>query len=472
MFTTCESALFSFTRQKMPLELLDRLNLKISSRTMYSKKHGQTLDTKDSLTFPSLRVLSDLLRAILEQLRPCDRLSIVNLQRDGKQATMTRLTSKTWSGWERVLKLNSAQSNYAAPSLFEGIQAAICCLVAEQSAQRASKLLLVSDIVDHVYLSQSNVDNITSGAIANGVSIYSLGVGLHYNADLLSSLSRRTSSLYVYVKHCSQLRECMAAIFYSFQTIQLARVRLLLRSPASSFQIVSSHCSYLIPTPDDKEGMDIDIGDLMSGEVKDILVNIEILPSSKASAVSKRYKVQQIDVYQFPLLQFWLSSSESRRSSIISVPFDCFSDLPASTLSIIQLPIVRRQVEIRISHLLEQALSWARKGQQKNAEELLKDIQELVNNTKIGLRSAYCKRVPVSMHDIEGSSSRLLVALCYDLNNFAEWIKYPEVFAQHWRKSVLQAIDAVSLQRSFTTDTWVEAYLLGLRRKAKGHRES
>ncbi|KAB8213345.1 hypothetical protein BDV33DRAFT_210301 [Aspergillus novoparasiticus] len=166
---------------------------------------------------------------------------------------MTRLTSKTWSGWERVLKLNSAQSNYAAPSLFEGIQAAIRCLVAEQSAQRASKLLLVSDIVDHVYLSQSNADNITASAIANGVSIYSLGVGLHHNADLLSSLSRRT---------------------WSFT--------------ASQSEVAFAFPSFIIPDY--------------------ILVNIEILPSSKASAVSKRYKAQQIDIYQFPLLQFWLSS--------------------------------------------------------------------------------------------------------------------------------------------------------------------
>ncbi|KAB8213424.1 hypothetical protein BDV33DRAFT_210215 [Aspergillus novoparasiticus] len=352
----------------MPLELPYRLKLEISSSMTYSQKH-QTLDAKDSSTFPCLRgsqdeglhlsemaidlmivmfwstqlpkpVLSNSLQAILRQLGPCDRLGIVNLQSDGKQATITRLTGKKWSGWERVLSLNTAQNNRAAPSLSEGIQAAIHCLAAEQSAQRASKLLLVSDIVDHVHLSQPNADSITASAVANGVSIYSLGVGLHHNADLLSSLSRRTRSSYIYVRHCSQLRERMAAIFYSFQTTQLARVRLLLRSPALSFQIVSSQSSYLVPTQHDKDGIDIDIGDLMLGEVKDILVNAVILPSKTESTVSKKYKVRQIDIHQFPLLEFWLSSSESRRTNIIRVPFDCFSDLPASTSSIVQHPAV------------------------------------------------------------------------------------------------------------------------------------
>ncbi|KAB8213425.1 hypothetical protein BDV33DRAFT_184784 [Aspergillus novoparasiticus] len=85
----------------------------------------------------------------------------------------------------------------------------------------------------------------------------------------------------------------------------------------------------------------------------------------------------------------------------------------------------------------------------------------------VTLRSAYSNKALVGIYGMEGASSRLISTLYYDFTNFAEWIKYSEVFGHHWRKSVLQAIDAILLQRSFTTDTWVEAHLLELRTEAK-----
>ncbi|KAE8334228.1 hypothetical protein BDV24DRAFT_170402 [Aspergillus arachidicola] len=290
----------------------------------------------------------------------------------------------------------------------------------------------------------------------------------NYWAVPTPSLSRHTRSSYIYVMRCSQLRERITAVFHSFQTIQLARVKLLLRSPIPSLQIVSAQSSSLIPARHDKQSMEIYIGDLMSGEAKDVLVNVVIMRPKKEYAASNGYKARHIGIEQFPPFEIWFSSSKSQRSNIISVPCQYFfSTLPASIAPLAQCAVARRQVELRISGLLGQALRWAHEGQQKYADELLWRIRELLNITKISLRNAYCNRAPVSTYGTEEASSQLISALRHDLNNFSEWIKYPEVFGQHWRKAVLQAIGVLLMQQSFSTDTWVETHLSELKTKAK-----
>lgn len=481
-----------------------------------------------------ITLLKDTLRFLVTNLGDRDRMGLVTFGSSGGGVPLVGMTSKTWSGWSKVLdSIRPVGQKSLRADVVEGANVAMDLLMQRKSTNPLSSILLISDSSTS---DPESVDFVVSRAEAAKVVIHSFGLGLTHKPDTMIELSTRTKASYTYVKDWYYLRECVAGCLGSLQTISHQNVKLKLRlpegSPAKFLKISGALQITKRATGRDAEAA---LGDLRFGDKRDILVQLSIAPDSSSdqlpqdpweTIVSGLEALGPLDaddgramsVEEVPLIQADLLYGDIlREGSVAHLPRPSLLPitlLPAPrranaarppTPPIPPLPsVVQRRMELLTSDMLSRALTLVSRGQHERAHHLLSETRSILkglakgglpplpppgtarssppSSTNGGSRegSEHNHRTPSPrpenpFNPAVGIDVAVMSALDAELEASLEWINHPAVFGRDSRKAVLQAIGVISSQRGYTFRTPAESLLAeriaGVKRLSERARE-
>ena len=359
-----------------------------------------------------INLLRDALRFLIQNLGERDRMGLVTFGSSGGGVPLVGMTTKAWNGWNKTL--NSirpvGQKSHRA-DVVEGANVAMDLLMQRKSNNPISTILLISDSSTS---DAESVDFVVQRAEAAKVTIHSFGLGLTHKPDTMIELSTRTKASYLYVKDWMMLRECVAGVLGSLQTISHQNVKLKLRlpegSPAKFVKISGALQITKRATGRDAEAA---LGDLRFGDKRDILIQLVIAPDNSSQEQLPQDPWETI-VSGLEALGGGLENEEQRVQSVEEVPLiqadvtygDILRDgtlthLPRpSLLAITMLPahhrtrsqngrpstppipphpsIVQRRMELLTSDMLTRALTLVSRGQHERAHHLLHETRTIL----------------------------------------------------------------------------------------------
>lgn len=357
-----------------------------------------------------INLLRDTLRFLVSNLGESDRMGLVTFGSGGIGGALVGMTTKTWSGWPKILEsIRPVNQRSARADVIEGANVAMDLLMQRKSSNPISSILLISDSATS---DQEGVDFVASRAEAAKIAIHSFGLGLTHKPDTMVDLSTKTKASYTYVKDWMMLRECLAGCLGALQSTSHQNAKLKLRlpegSPARFVKISGALQVTKRATGRDAEAM---LGDLRFGDKRDILIQLAIVPDNTTpdSVPSDPWEnviaglealggpLEQEDsrtmsVEELPLLQADLSWSDILRDGNLT-------QLPRpSLLAITMLPssarkgqarpltppipphpsIVQRRMELLTSDMLTRALTLVARNQNDRANHLLAETRSIL----------------------------------------------------------------------------------------------
>ncbi|EXJ89152.1 hypothetical protein A1O3_02216 [Capronia epimyces CBS 606.96] len=358
-----------------------------------------------------ITLLRDTLRFLVSNLGDRDRMGLVTFGSSGGGVPVVGMTTKTWSGWNKVLNsIRPVGQKSLRADVVEGANVAMDLLMQRRAENPISTILLISDSSTS---ESDSVDFVVQRAEAAKVGIYSFGLGLSHKPETMIELSSRTKASYLYMKDWMMLRECAAGVLGALQSISHQNVKLKLKlpegSPAKFVKINGA-----LQTTKRASGRDAEatLGDFRFGDKRDILVQLAIDPDTTTQEAAPQDPWESIvsglealggsldndvervqSVEEVPLLQADLSFGDVlREGSITQLPRPsllAITVLPASPRSrqsggpptppISPHPhIVQRRMELLTSDMLSRALTLVSRGQHERAHHLLNETRTIL----------------------------------------------------------------------------------------------
>src|ERR1700710_313336 len=113
------------------------------------------------------------------------------------------------------------------------------------------------------------------------IAIHSFGLGLTHKPDTMIELSTRTKASYTYVKDWMMLRECVAGVLGSLQTLSHQNVKLKLKLPEGSpAKFVKISGALQITKRATGRDAEASLGELRFGDKRYILIQLIISPEN------------------------------------------------------------------------------------------------------------------------------------------------------------------------------------------------
>ena len=432
-----------------------------------------------------------------------DRMGLVTAGFQDGGGRLTKLRTKQWSGWNDMLRLlQPLQMQYQDIEVAGVVDAAVDLLMHEEEASQFSTIIVVSN--DGISDADS-VDYVAQAAASADLTLYTLGVGQRHRPDSLIELASRTDGSYLYVRDFESLRGCVAGVLGSLRSTSHTGVKLHLRlSEGTSGKILS--VAGASPTTKRVIGraVEVSVGDLRSGDRRDILVHmvvnveqsdapadkrysmVSVLDALESTATANRQRIQNRlgQEEELPLLQAHLSLQEllikGGPTSTVSQPVlltivttpprsgeQPHSSHQSSARS--STAIIQRRAELLTADMLRRALVLNSRGQNPVAQRLLEEGKTILQSLVQGNLSS------IPRYDEEGRGTQVLdsaqtlsrldasvgEALRTEVTACLEGLDDSTSFVHDTRKAVLQTIDVLTSQRAFTFRSAIEAMLAG-----------
>lgn len=380
-----------------------------------------------------INLLRDSLKFLVQNLGEKDRMGLVTFGSSGGGVPLVGMTTKNWAGWNKAIQqIRPVGPKSLRADVVEGANVAMDLLMQRKSNNPIASILLISDSSTS---DTEAVDFVVSRAEAAKITIHSFGLGLTHKPDSLIELSTRTKATYTYVKDWMMLRECIAGVVGSLQSVSHQNAKLKLKlpegSPARFFKISGAlHISKRSSGRD----AEASLGDLRFGDKKDILVQLVITPDSQQpedaphdaweSIVSglealgggmEQEDQRTVSVEEVPLIQADLvfgdiqkdgSLSQVSRPHLLTITM-----LPASSKKQNGRPssppipphplVVQRRMELLTSDMLTRALTLISRGQHDRAQTLLQETRTILR----GLGKGGLPPIPTSAQASQPSTT-------------------------------------------------------------------
>ncbi|KZF21636.1 hypothetical protein L228DRAFT_253508 [Xylona heveae TC161] len=358
-----------------------------------------------------INVLRDALNFLVQSLGDRDRMGLVSFGSNGGGVPLVGMTTKSWSGWSKVLKsIRAVGQKSLRGDVVEGANAAMDLLMQRRYSNPIASILLISDSST---TDSEGVDFVVSRAEAAKVGIHTFGLGMTHKPDTMIELSSRTKASYSYVKDWMMLRECVAGCLGSLQTTSHQNVRLKLKLPEGSpAKFVKISGALHVTKRATGRDAEVALGDLRFGDKRDVLVQLVIPPDSATQEQYPQDPWESI-VSGLEALGGPLDHDDQRTLSVEEVPLIqadmTYGDIVRegtlahlsrpSLLAITMLPapaksrpsnrpltppipphpsVVQRRMELLTSDMLTRALILVSKGQNDRAQHLLTETRTIL----------------------------------------------------------------------------------------------
>lgn len=250
------------------------------------------LDRSGSMGGEKMKTLHRTVRVMIEQLKPCDRLSLVayddrversldliNMDAEGKKIALAALKTIQDRGCTNL-----------SGGLLEGLS-----VLEERKGQKnevSSVLLMTDGLANAGITDPAQLVNITQAKIKslqNPTTIYTFGYGSDHNSDLLNGLAKAGGGSYYFMRTPEAIPEAFADCMGGLMSVmaQNIKVEVEVVNPASGVRINEVMTSF--DTKEDVPGLKttIIIGDIFSEEQKDLLLDLK-LPAAQQQMESQQ----------------------------------------------------------------------------------------------------------------------------------------------------------------------------------------
>ncbi|KAE8230496.1 hypothetical protein CF326_g4501 [Tilletia indica] len=280
-----------------PIDLVVMISVPPPTLAAGRGSHGSTTASL------KLRVIRSTLELVISSMGPRDRLAVVTystgqegqvrrtaLLNSHKPRSVQKFQQFVHSldhGWdpkeedpflEDIVRNSSAHGSKGAESprvdSVSAINVGLDIMHQRKSKNPVSGMLLISDSAEPPR--RSEMDFIQSRAEAAGVPIHCFGFGKSHDAQTLWQLANQTRGLYVFVREWDQLQECLLGCIGSLMSVALVEFKAHIGIPSDNhFRVrkISGPTGAIISSSG--KDVDIEIGELHYGDVKEIFVELE-----------------------------------------------------------------------------------------------------------------------------------------------------------------------------------------------------
>ncbi|KAE8213151.1 hypothetical protein CF327_g3307 [Tilletia walkeri] len=280
-----------------PIDLVVMISVPPPTLAAGRGSHGSTTASL------KLRVIRSTLELVISSMGPRDRLAVVTystgqegqvrrtaLLNSHKPRSVQKFQQFVHSldhGWdpkeedpflEDIVRNSSIHGSKGAESprvdSVSAINVGLDIMHQRKSKNPVSGMLLISDSAEPPR--RSEMDFIQSRAEAAGVPIHCFGFGKSHDAQTLWQLANQTRGLYVFVREWDQLQECLLGCIGSLMSVALVEFKAHIGIPSDNhFRVrkISGPTGAIISSSG--KDVDIEIGELHYGDVKEIFVELE-----------------------------------------------------------------------------------------------------------------------------------------------------------------------------------------------------
>lgn len=135
-------------------------------------------------------------------------------------------------------------------------------------------LILISDTSD--VIKRAQMDLVTARLDAANVPVHALGYGKSHDPSPLWMLSNHTQGTYTFVKEWYDLRDSLAGVIGGLMSIATTNMKLHLSCAENDFRITKVSGTVQAIVSHDGKDVDIELRELRHGEVREILVELEL----------------------------------------------------------------------------------------------------------------------------------------------------------------------------------------------------
>lgn len=240
----------------------------------------------------------------------------------------------------------------------------------------ARRLLLLTDGIANRGITDPNgLGNLAARLGTEGFSVSTVGLGLDYNAGLLSSLGDKGGGHYFYVDAAEKIAAVYASELEGLRALAAKNVRLALQ-PAPGVRIVQVVSWPCDAGPDGKT--QVTIGDVEAGRASKIVVQLEVPTSSgcmTAEGTSVAY-ASIADVVAVGLQGEEARTGETLRPAPLALAVGITEDRAAADASV-ALDVQKDLVNARVAAELSQARHAAEQGRLDEAKRSFDRIRRM-----------------------------------------------------------------------------------------------
>lgn len=234
------------------------------------------VDTSGSMEGDAIAQARVASRALLDQMRPGDRLAVVTF--DSRTEVLLASTEIDGSRLDDLRDRMNAMQARGTTDLAGGLRLGLEEVVRHYDATGINRVVLLSDGVPN---DASTVAALAQAAGERHIAITALGLGLEYDETLLASIAQTSGGRFHYVEEPS----AMASVFRD-EVLRLerlvARSALVEITPGPGVTldgVVAGQWS------GSGSAIRVAIGDIAEGETRDILVRLRVSPRRDGSTV-------------------------------------------------------------------------------------------------------------------------------------------------------------------------------------------
>ncbi len=255
-----------------PSEVITRL--RVSTRAIEGAARppinlALVVDTSGSMMGEPIDDARDASLALLDALRPEDRLSVVAFHSETEVLLpSTPLTGADLGALRAQIGRMEARGT---TDLAGGLRAGLEQLIARFEPRGINRLVLLSDGVPN---DPSSILALAQAAGERGIRITALGLGLEYDETLLGQIAQVSNGRFHYVEESARVAEVFRDEVLRFERLLARDMMLELRpGPGVSIEGVVGQ-----PVATSGGGVQIALGDLSEGEERDVIVRLRAQP--------------------------------------------------------------------------------------------------------------------------------------------------------------------------------------------------
>jgi len=242
---------------------------------------GLLLDTSGSMAGDPIEQARAAVHALVEELRPIDRLTIVTF--DSRAQLVQPMTLIDDADLDDLHDRIDAIEARGTTDMAAGLGTLLQQLHANPTVGDLDRIVLVSDGVPN---DPSTIPSQVESARMAGFAITTLGVGLEYDELLLGTVARDSGGKFHHVEHGESLGETVIAELVGAQRQIAGNVRLdLSTGPGVTLRRIVGHSPPNLGMASGGHSYTIVLAELAEGEAQEVFVEVDVAPAKAGTTL-------------------------------------------------------------------------------------------------------------------------------------------------------------------------------------------
>ncbi|CAN8301064.1 unnamed protein product [Cochlearia groenlandica] len=389
------------------------------------------LDSSGSMSGTKLELLKRAMCFVIQNLSPCDRLSIVSFSCKAHRNFPLRLMTETGK-LEALQAVNALVSN-GGTNIEMGVRKGARVLVERRFKNPVSSIVLLSDGQDsyNSFLSPNDsripdykayLPKETNG---NYIPVHTFGFGSDHDASTMHSIAETSGGTFSFIESETVIQDAFAQCIGGLLSVVVQElcVKIDCVHPELRISSVKSGSYGFTNGPDSRTGS-IGVGDLYAEEERNFLVNLD-LPVVDGFFSNPMSLLKVRCVYKDPVTRETVDTNAPRDIKILR------PTVMSGRSNVVSVEVDRQRIRLIAAEAISEARVFAERCSFTEAESVLRScIRDLKETASGRAGDPFC------------------VSLCMELKMTQERVKNREVYEDTGRAYVLSGMSSHSWQRA------------------------